>query len=63
MTTVLPGEAIADDAAGAFALQSHLRRVFGVDDLQKAAEALRRLGDDADAAARKVRQASRRAAA
>ena len=63
LTTVLPSEAVADDAAGAFHLQAHLRRVFGVDDLQEAAEALRRLHDEAEAAARKVRQATRRAAA
>jgi DNA repair exonuclease SbcCD ATPase subunit len=63
MTTVLPSDAIADDAAGAFHLQAHLRGVFGVDDLERAAEALQRLNDEADAAAREVRQATRRAAA
>ena len=45
MTTLLPSDAVADDAAGAFHLQTHLRRVFGVDDLQQAAEAVRRLHD------------------
>jgi DNA repair exonuclease SbcCD ATPase subunit len=63
MTTMLPGDAVADDAAGAFHLQAHLRRVFGVDDLQDGAEVLRRLHEEADAAAKKVRQATRRAAA
>lgn len=62
-TTLLPSDAVANDAAGVFHLQAHLRRVFGVDDLQRAAEALQRRHDEADVAARKVRQASRRAAA
>jgi DNA repair exonuclease SbcCD ATPase subunit len=62
MTTVLPSHAVTDDAAGAFHLQAHLRRVFGVDDLQDAAQALQRLHDEADAQAKKVRQATRRAA-
>ncbi|MGE5828064.1 MAG: AAA family ATPase [Micromonosporaceae bacterium] len=62
-TTLLPSDAVADDAAGAFHLQAHLRRVFGVDDLQQAAETLGRLHEQAQAAARQVRQASRRAAA
>ena len=62
MTTLLPGDAVADDAAGAFHLQAHLRRVFGVDDLQGAAESLRRLHEDAQAEARRLRQATRRAA-
>ena len=63
MTTLLPSDAVADDAAGAFHLQAHLRRVFGVDDLQRAAQELGRLHADAEAEARKVRQATRRAAA
>jgi DNA repair exonuclease SbcCD ATPase subunit len=63
MTTLLPNDAVANDAAGAFELQMHLRRVFGVDDLQLAAEELQRLHDQADVAARKVRQATRRATA
>jgi DNA repair exonuclease SbcCD ATPase subunit len=62
MTTVLPSDAVADDAAGMFHLQAHLRRVFGVDDLQEAAESLRRLHEDAVEAARTVRRASRRGA-
>ena len=61
MTTLLPGDAVADDATGAFHLQAHLRRVFGVDDLQDAAESLRRLHDEAQAQARQLRQATRRA--
>jgi DNA repair exonuclease SbcCD ATPase subunit len=61
MTTLLPGDAVADDATGAFHLQAHLRRVFGVDDLQDAAESLRRLHDEAEAQARQLRQATRRA--
>jgi DNA repair exonuclease SbcCD ATPase subunit len=63
MTTLLPSDTAADDAAGAFHLQAHLRRVFGVDDLQQAAEALSRLHEQAQAAARQARQATRRAAA
>src|SRR5262245_4771115 len=63
MTTLLPGDAVADDATGAFQLQAHLRRVFGVDHLQDAADALQRLHEEADQAARKVRQATRQAAA
>lgn len=63
MTTLLPSDTVADDTAGAFQLQAHLRRVFGVDDLQQAAETLQRLHEEAQAAARKVRQATRRAAA
>ena len=63
MTTLLPSDTVADDAAGVFRLQAHLRRVFGVDDLQQAAEALQRLHDNATEAARSVRQASRRSAA
>jgi DNA repair exonuclease SbcCD ATPase subunit len=62
-TTLLPSDAVANDVAGVFHLQAHLRRVFGVDDLQRAAEALQRRHDEADVAARKVRQASRQAAA
>jgi DNA repair exonuclease SbcCD ATPase subunit len=62
MTTLLPGDAVADDASGAFHLQAHLRRVFGVDDLQNAADSLRRLHEEAQAQARRLRQASRQAA-
>jgi DNA repair exonuclease SbcCD ATPase subunit len=63
MTTLLPSDAVADDAAGAFHLQTHLRKVFGVEDLQRAAEQLRGLHNEAGAAARALRQASRQAAA
>jgi DNA repair exonuclease SbcCD ATPase subunit len=62
MTTLLPSDAVADDAAGAFHLQTHLRRVFGVEDLQQAAEELRSLHTEAGTAARTLRQASRQAA-
>jgi DNA repair exonuclease SbcCD ATPase subunit len=62
-TTIVPGESVTDDDAGAFHLRAHLCRVFGVDDLQTAAEELQRLHNDADATAKKIRQASRRAAA
>ena len=61
-TTLIPSDAIADDAAGAFHLRAHLCRVFGVDDLQNAADELQRLHNEADAAAKKLRQATRRAA-
>jgi DNA repair exonuclease SbcCD ATPase subunit len=60
MTTMLPSDAVTDDTAGVFHLQAHLRRVFGVDDLQEAAETLRRLHEDAAEAARSVRRATRR---
>jgi DNA repair exonuclease SbcCD ATPase subunit len=60
-TTLLPSDAVADDDA--FHLQKHLRKVFGVEDLQRAAEAVRRLHTEAGAAARQLRQASRQAAA
>jgi DNA repair exonuclease SbcCD ATPase subunit len=63
MTTLLSSDAVADDDAGAFHLQTHLRKVFGVEDLQRAAEAVRRLHTEAGAAARQLRQASRQAAA
>jgi hypothetical protein len=63
MTTLLSSDAVADDAAGAFHLQTHLRRVFGVEDLQQAAEAVRRLHTEAGAAARQLREASRQGAA
>jgi DNA repair exonuclease SbcCD ATPase subunit len=62
-TTLIPSESFADDAAGAFHLRAHLCHVFGVDDLQTAADELRRLNNEADAAAKKIRQATRRAAA
>jgi DNA repair exonuclease SbcCD ATPase subunit len=63
MTTILPSDTVADDAAGAFQLQAHLRRVFGVDHLQRAADELERARAEADALARQARQATRRAAA
>jgi ABC-type transport system involved in cytochrome c biogenesis ATPase subunit len=63
MTTVLPSDAVTDDTAGVFHLQAHLRRAFGVDDLQKAAETLQRLHEEAAEAARTIRRATRRGAA
>jgi hypothetical protein len=63
MTTLLPSDAVANDTAGGFQLQAHLRRVFGVDDLQRAADAVQQLHEQADADARKARQATRRATA
>jgi chromosome segregation ATPase len=60
-TTLIPGDAIADDAASAMPLRAHLCRVFGVDDLQAAADELQRLHGEADTAAKKLRQATRRA--
>jgi DNA repair exonuclease SbcCD ATPase subunit len=62
-TTMLPSDAVADDATSAFQLREHLCRVFGVDDLQAAADALDHLRGGADAAAKAVRQQTRRAAA
>jgi recombinational DNA repair ATPase RecF len=62
-TTLIPSAEVADDTVGAFHLRAHLCRVFGVDDLQAAADELQRLHNEADAEAKKIRQATRRAAA
>lgn len=62
-TTLIPSAEVADDTAGAFHLRAHLCRVFGVDDLEAAADELQRLHSEADAEAKKIRQATRRAAA
>lgn len=60
-TTVIPSDAVADDTTSAFQLREHLCRVFGVDELEAAAERLRRLHHDSGAAAKQVRQRTRRA--
>ena len=60
-TTLIPGDAVADDAASALPLRAHLCRVFGVDDLQAAASELQRLHGEADTAAKKLRQDLRNA--
>ncbi len=61
-TTLIPSRAVAEQAIGSFELRSHLSHVFGVDSLESAAEQLRRMHSDAEATARKMRQAARRAA-
>lgn len=61
-TTLIPGDAVADDAVSALPLRAHLSRIFGVDDLQAAADEMQRLHGEADSAAKKLRQATRRAA-
>ena len=61
-TTVLPSAAVTDHSAGIFQLHQHLCHVFGVDDLQAAAAALRRAQAAAEAEAKKHRQETRRAA-
>jgi hypothetical protein len=61
-TTVLPSAAVTDHTAGIFHLHQHLCHVFGVDDLQAAAAALRRIQAAAEAEAKKHRQDTRRAA-
>lgn len=62
-TTVIPSDAVADDTTSAFQLREHLCRVFGVDELEAAAEQLHALHRDSDAAAKQVRQRTRRAEA
>lgn len=61
-TTIIPGGDVTDDITGAFQLHAHLCRVFGVEDLQTAADELQRLHNEADTEAKKLRQATRRAA-
>jgi len=61
-TTLIPSRAVAEQAIGSFELRAHLSHVFGVDSLESAAEQLRRMHADAEAAAKKMRQAARRAA-
>ena len=61
-TTVLSSAAVTDHSAGIFQLHRHLCHVFGVDDLQAAAAALRRVQTAAETEAKKHRQETRRAA-
>jgi recombinational DNA repair ATPase RecF len=61
-TTLLSSAAVTDHSAGVFQLHQHLCHVFGVDDLQAAAAALRRVQATAGAEAKTYRQESRRAA-
>lgn len=62
-TTLLPSTAVADHSLGLSQLHQHLCHVFGVDDLQAAAQALARAHAAADAEAKRYRQQDRRAAA
>lgn len=61
-TTLLSSAAVTDHSGGIFQLHQHLCHVFGVEDLQAAAAALRRVQVTAEAEAKKYRQESRRAA-
>jgi DNA repair exonuclease SbcCD ATPase subunit len=61
-TTLIPSRAVAEQAIGSFELRSHLSQVFGVNGLESAAEQLRNMHTDAEASAKKMRQAARRAA-
>lgn len=60
--TLLSSTAVADHSTGLPQLHQHLCHVFGVDDLQAAAAALRRGQAAAEAEAKKHRQETRRAA-
>jgi len=60
-TTAVPSSAVTDENVGAFVLREHLCRVLGVDDLQRAADRLEDLYQQAEAAAKGFRTASRRA--
>jgi len=60
-TTMVPSAAVTDHSSGIFQLHRHLCHVFGVDDLQAAAAALRRVQAAAEAEAKKHRQETRRA--
>jgi hypothetical protein len=61
-TTLLSSATVTDHSAGIFQLHRHLCHVFGVDDLQAAAAALRRAQASAEADAKKYRQQTRHAA-
>jgi len=61
-TTLLSNAAVADHSGGISQLHQHLCHVFGVDDLQAAAAALRRVQATTEAEAKKYRQETRRAA-
>lgn len=62
-TTAVPSNAVTDENVGAFVLREHLCRVLGVDDLHRAADRLDDLHEQAEAAAKGFRTASRRATA
>jgi DNA repair exonuclease SbcCD ATPase subunit len=62
-TTAVPSSAVADDSVGAFVLREHLCRVLGVDDLNRAAERLEALHEQAEDEAKGFRSATRRASA
>ena len=62
-TTMLPSTAVADHSLGLAQLHQHLCHIFGVDDLQAAAQALARTHAAAAADAKRYRQQDRRAAA
>ncbi|WP_370501321.1 AAA family ATPase [Mycolicibacterium sp. jd] len=62
-TTMLPSTAVADHSLGLAQLHQHLCHVFGVDELQAAADALARTHTAAAADAKRYRQQDRHAAA
>ena len=62
-TTMLPSTAVADHSLGLAQLHQHLCHIFGVDDLQAAAQALARTHAAAAADAKRYRQENRRTAA
>jgi len=62
-TTLLPSSAVADHSRGLSQLHQHLCHIFGVDDLQAAAQALARTHAAAEADAKRYRQQDRRSAA
>jgi DNA repair exonuclease SbcCD ATPase subunit len=59
--TVLPGDTLADQADESFQLQRHLCQMFGVDDLQRAADAAAQLHKRLDTENQKLRTVVRRA--
>jgi DNA repair exonuclease SbcCD ATPase subunit len=59
--TVLPGDTLADQAEESFQLQRHLCQMFGVEDLQRAADAAAQLHKRLDIENRKLRTVVRRA--
>jgi DNA repair exonuclease SbcCD ATPase subunit len=59
--TVLPGDALADQAAESFRLQRHLCQLFGVEDLQRAADEAAQLHKRLDTENKKLRSVARRA--
>jgi DNA repair exonuclease SbcCD ATPase subunit len=59
--TVLPGDTLADQAEESFQLQRHLCQMYGVEDLQRAADAAAQLHKRLDTENKKLRTVVRRA--